>query len=1007
MINKEPFQALDKMPPEYKSAPFWSWNDKLEPKELVQQIDMMRKQGIGGFFMHPRGGLTDEYMGEDFINSVRHCIREAEKTGMHPWLYDEDRFPSGNAAGRVVSERPEFVSAHLEITTENQADFENDNNILIYFPTTGKNYSHPQLDNGKDAVVFRIVNAPPRLVFNKQGYADLLNKEAVDSYIGHTYERYYKGLGKEIFRHVRGIFTDEPYFNTNEGALSLPWTTGFDEIFRKEAGYDLLPELSKLIFNEGNYRKIRFDYWKAITDLFKKSFTENIYDWCGRHDVFFTGHFYEHSFPSPAKTGCVMPHYEFMHMPGIDMLFNTEEEAGQFGNNLIVKEAASVANQMGGRRALSETYGASGWEMSFSDQKRTIDWLFALGVNFICQHLTLYSIRGYRKRDFPLSFSDVQPWWNEYRHINDHISRLSYLLTQGDYGADILVLHPSGSAWTEYRGYNKNKADARNGFQNDDLKKIADGMQTLLKKLCENHFMYDLGDETIIARHGKAKDGMLFVKKSAYKTVVVPHMTVMETPTFDLLKTFAKSGGNVVSAGEPPFLLDGVESPELKAFFSSGTVFDAGKDFSDLKDYLTVKNSTGLQILDDKSKPVPQIYAHRRINGNCSIVFLCNVSREDTISCRFYLDKPCRIEEWDTVSGAIRERTASEDEDGRQYLKLLFYEAGSYAFVLYEGQQPATAESTNSSCISHKNVITISAWSVKRSDHNALALKLCDCRINGEQQYTNTDVLVINDKIGERLGEQRNIFGLQPWMYTDEDKKRSVKLELEYPFTISTMPCGRLYLMAETGGYDRIMVNGALAFPCEKPAFNRAFRLFDIKNLVKEGVNTVSMESNSHGIDDSVEAIYITGDFAVDKKRGRFVIKPENDSLTVGDWTVQGYPYYSGKMAYEAAAVLELSKDKRVFIELEDIGMVAARLFINGKDAGIIGWKPYKLDITDFVIRGENKIRLEVMNSMQNLLGWHNEKEKPGLATPGSFYFFGGDKRFQKSGFSGMFSITY
>ncbi|NQX49655.1 hypothetical protein HQN87_30605 [Paenibacillus tritici] len=48
---------------EYRSAPLWSWNDKLEPAELKRQIEEMHAAGIGGFFMHARSGLQTPYMG--------------------------------------------------------------------------------------------------------------------------------------------------------------------------------------------------------------------------------------------------------------------------------------------------------------------------------------------------------------------------------------------------------------------------------------------------------------------------------------------------------------------------------------------------------------------------------------------------------------------------------------------------------------------------------------------------------------------------------------------------------------------------------------------------------------------------------------------------------------------------------------------------------------------------------------------------------------------------------
>lgn len=49
---------------EYLLIPFWSWNEKLNTEETAYQVRVMYKAGMGGFFMHARGGLQTEYMGE-------------------------------------------------------------------------------------------------------------------------------------------------------------------------------------------------------------------------------------------------------------------------------------------------------------------------------------------------------------------------------------------------------------------------------------------------------------------------------------------------------------------------------------------------------------------------------------------------------------------------------------------------------------------------------------------------------------------------------------------------------------------------------------------------------------------------------------------------------------------------------------------------------------------------------------------------------------------------------
>ncbi len=86
---------------EFRGAPFWSLNDKLEGLELSRQIGLMDDGWFGGFFLHAREGLVTPYMSEEWLNMIEVCVREAEKRGMYAWLYDEDKWPSGFAGGVV------------------------------------------------------------------------------------------------------------------------------------------------------------------------------------------------------------------------------------------------------------------------------------------------------------------------------------------------------------------------------------------------------------------------------------------------------------------------------------------------------------------------------------------------------------------------------------------------------------------------------------------------------------------------------------------------------------------------------------------------------------------------------------------------------------------------------------------------------------------------------------------------------------------------------------------
>ena len=90
--------------PCFRAAPFWAWNGALDERVLRRQTQAFYEMGLGGWFMHVRYGLDDRYLGYKFMNMVDVCRKEAEKTGMLAWLYDEDKWPSGAAGGFVTKD---------------------------------------------------------------------------------------------------------------------------------------------------------------------------------------------------------------------------------------------------------------------------------------------------------------------------------------------------------------------------------------------------------------------------------------------------------------------------------------------------------------------------------------------------------------------------------------------------------------------------------------------------------------------------------------------------------------------------------------------------------------------------------------------------------------------------------------------------------------------------------------------------------------------------------------
>ena len=63
----------------------------------------------------------------------------------------------------------------------------------------------------------------------------------------------------------------------------------------------------------------------------------------------------------------------------------------------------------------------------------------------------------------------------------------------------------------------------------------------------------------------------------------------------------------------------------------------------------------------------------------------------------------------------------------------------------------------------------------------------------------------------------------------------------------------------------------------------------------------------------------------------------------------------------------DITNITRIELDLGEIADVA-EVFLNGKSAGILWKKPYKLNITELVKSGENDLKIEVVNQWVNRL---------------------------------------
>ncbi|MBQ9116044.1 MAG: hypothetical protein IJY04_03385 [Clostridia bacterium] len=497
------FKNIDK---KYRPVPFWSWNDRLDTEETRRQVALMDEAGIGGYFMHARGGLQTEYMGEEWFDNVRAAISEGDTRGMHSWAYDENGWPSGFGGGKVsgLGEEYQQKSLHTEPLTE-----ENRNAKTTVLERDGYRYYYE-------------IN---------EFYVDVLDGKVTDRFIEEIYAEYYRREGSGF----DGFFTDEPQILRGTG---YPWSFTLESEFRDAYGYSLIDSLDALFLPLENSKRVRLDYWQLVTRLFSENFFGRIYDWCAAHGYGLTGHLVcEESMHSQlVSNGAAMPHYEYFSIPGMDWLCRPVNEC------LTPVQVASVAAQMVKRQVLSETYAAAGHNVSHGELKRIFEWQMVHGINLLCPHLEGYSMRGIRKRDYPPAMYYQQPWWGDMPIFFDAMSRIGMLLSEGEVVADTLLIHPQTTAWILYDGEERGK---------DAVKQIDEYNRALLsdmRALEDKHILYHLGDETMISRHGRVENGRFIIGKMSYATLVLPHHIEFLPYTESLINEFRAQGGRVTSA---------------------------------------------------------------------------------------------------------------------------------------------------------------------------------------------------------------------------------------------------------------------------------------------------------------------------------------------------------------------------------------------------------------------------------------------------------------------------
>ena len=950
---------------EYRAAPFWAWNNKLDTEELCWQIEQFKKMGFGGFHMHVRTGLATAYLSEEFMHYIKTCTDKAEQMDMLAWLYDEDQWPSG-AAGGIVTKDHRFRQRFMVFSREMREGEPLAVYDIVLHPDgtlcKGERIEKDALAEGFKLYVYtEIAKGEPR--YNGQAYLNTLDPASVQEFIKVTYHTYNKAVGDRFGERVPAIFTDEPQFS-RKGTLAyaqdtrpvtLPWTDDLPDTYAASYGEDLLAKLPELLWDlpEGKVSCTRYRFHDHIAERFAAAFADQCGAWCAEHNLMLTGHMMEEPTlkSQTAALGEAMRSYRAFQLPGIDILCDHREFT-------TAKQAQSAVRQYGREGMLSELYGVTNWDFDFRGHKLQGDWQAALGVTVRVPHLSWISMNGEAKRDYPASFNYQSPWYTEYSYIEDHFARLNTALTRGKAHCRIGVIHPVESYWLHW-GAKENTAAIREQMD----ARFQDLTEWLLQGLVDFDFISEslLPDQCPADFIGEAFP----VGEMAYETILVPPVETLRTTTIHRLRRFAEHGGRVIFLGNAPALADAIPSNAPGDLYSICEKCDFDRvaileRLSDLRE---------LEIRDETGMRTDYLLHQMRQEGDERWVFICHGDKPRNPDLfhphqlRIRLRGAWKLTKYDTLTGDILP-IPSGYEGGWTIYKTPFFDHDSLLLHMAPADaSELSAQGNTSAALTEKervcNFLDKLAYTLE--EPNVLLLDMAEYSLDGADWQPREEILLLDNKLRTQLGwDLRRSSVVQPWVITDRSTPHTVRLRYTFESEITVTDA---VLAMEHADICTAELNGEPAKKIDGWYVDKCIGKHALPAIVP-GKNELIV-TVPYGKTVNLEAMYLLGRFGVTVQGIYCTLTALPEAITFGDITRQGFPFYGGNLTYHLRADLTPG-NYAIWISAYRAHLL--RVSVDGDDKGVLAYAPYFIPF-EIAEGGQHAIDVKAFGCRMNTFG--------------------------------------
>lgn len=709
---------------------WWWNGNRLSEKEIVRQLDIMKAGGIGGVEINsialaseadPMGIPEMQWLSDDWIKMVKVALKAAEERGMICDIIVGSGWPFGGEFLRKEEQTQLLTLTSRKVKGKDSITFDLQELLRDAEPHIHSQYKGmtmelyglrlaplemdtftPALEIPFDPdtktltieipegeyILYALVQVTGfQAVINGAPGAsgpvlNHYNREAVDKFLNRMSDKLFPAI--QGLKGFRAMFCDSMEL---EGAN---WCHDFREEFMKRRSYDVEPYLPFILYKVGHMgqaiegtettrlkgaakeeiERVRYDFFVVCMQLVNERFLIPYTEWCRKHGVQSRVQPYGREFhPLEASLSVDIPECE-------TWLWTADSNKGaNFHRNPaytnVNKYVASAVHFSGKRLVSCEEVTNTGavFNATLERVKVVGDQSNLSGVTHSILHGWNYSPE---EAAFPgwirygTYFSERNPWWPYFPQWAAYKARLSTILQNSDYFADIAVMHPLADMWTRY------------GTQRDPFPNLhyPDYQYKVWEAIHQSGNSCDYISEGIL-QHSTFKQGSLHYNDRKYHTLILLKVETIQVMTAKALEAFAANGGKIIFVETEPYKTPGMTN------FPGGDlqisqIIDRIKD-SHPKQIFTVDapgdNVLGwfanLQLQCDIEpymqidKPSPFVSQIRHQCKGKDIYFICNYHLDEQISMQVTF--PATRKKawlWDMETG---ERSPLQGKSGNSY----------------------------------------------------------------------------------------------------------------------------------------------------------------------------------------------------------------------------------------------------------------------------------------------------------------------------------------------------